>query len=306
MKQILYCLLFLSSFLSSASVCADNQKKTVKYVYEDNKQLVDLVEDAAALVEEKGQAAFKEFSVKGSRWFTNKNYIFVYDDVGTCVFHPVEPTLKGQNLRHFIDVKGTAVIVQILEIGKMPQPDASGWVFYLWEGPWHTYPLQKGSYIHKAVGPDGKEYLVGSGLYDIKIEKAFVEESVDRAVALICRKGKDAAFNELSERSCPLHVLNSYIEVTDTEGNVVVDPLFPKLMKKRNVSHRSDLMGRNVFMEIKESLADKESTWIFCIKPTVGSDRPEKHLYYFRKVKAGNEVFYVGAGFVPAAPIWMK
>jgi hypothetical protein len=31
-----------------------------------------------------------------------------------------------------------------------------------------------------------------------------------------------------------------------------------------------------------------------------------RHLEYVRKIKVDGEVFYVGAGFAPATPIWMK
>jgi hypothetical protein len=38
------------------------------YVYEDTKQLVAMVNDAATPMAQKGEAAFTEFAVRGSRW----------------------------------------------------------------------------------------------------------------------------------------------------------------------------------------------------------------------------------------------
>ncbi len=306
MKQIFICILSLLSFLNIPPVSAGNQEKTRKYAYEDTKRLVALVQDAASLIEKKGRDAFKEFSIRGSKWLTDKHYLFVYDAGGTCVFHPVQPDLMGQNLKHFKDMEGKAVIALIVDVGKKPRPDASGWVFYLWEGPHHTYPVRKGSYIRKALAPDGKIYLVGSGLYNMKIEEVFIEENVDKAAELIRRKGKEAAFRELRDHSCPLNVLDSYIEVIDAQGNVIVDPMYPHLKRKRNISLQRDYIGRYLFTEIKNALAHKDRSWIFYIKPNIKSGRPEKHLMYIRKLKMGNEIFYVAANFVPAAPIWMK
>jgi signal transduction histidine kinase len=232
--------------------------------------------------------------------------MFVYDDQGTVVFHPIEPDLLGQDLSHFEDIQGRPVIASMMEIGRRPEPDAGGWVFYLWEGTWHTRPQWKGSYVRKAISPDGRVFLVGSGLYNVKIEKAFIEESVDKAAALIQRLGKQAAFAELRRVSCPLHVLDAYIRVADDEGNVLVDPLFPSLAKKRNISQVVDSIGKKVFQETKAALQKSDAAWISFTVPKPGSGLPEKRLIYTRKVKQGGETLFVGASFTPASPIWLK
>ena len=72
-------------------------------------------------------------------------------DQGTVVFHPIEPDLLGQDLSHFEDIQGRPVIASMMEIGRRPEPDAGGWVFYLWEGTWHTRPQWKGSYVRKVT-----------------------------------------------------------------------------------------------------------------------------------------------------------
>ncbi|PYU91823.1 MAG: hypothetical protein DMG25_13630 [Acidobacteria bacterium] len=45
------------------------------------KQIVALVEKAAALTEGKGKAAFPEFKEKGSEWFRGETYIFVLSKI---------------------------------------------------------------------------------------------------------------------------------------------------------------------------------------------------------------------------------
>jgi hypothetical protein len=288
------------------SSSAGAEDGAVAYLYADNKQLVRLVEDAAALIERRGTGAFHDFSLKGSKWLYDERYIFVYDDRGLVAFHPIEPELIGQDLSHFEDIQGRPVIARMMEIARRPEPDASGWVFYLWEGTWHTRPQWKGSYVRKAIAPDGTVFLVGSGLYNIKIEKAFVEEGVDRAAELIHEVGTEAAFAELRRMSCPLHVLDAYIRVADDAGNVLVDPLFPSLAKKRNISEAVDFIGKNVFRETKAVLQDRDAAWTSFTVPKPGSGLPEKRLIYTRKVKHGGETLFVGASFTPASPIWLK
>ena len=53
------------------------------------KQIVALVDRAAALIESKGKDAFPEFKKKDSKWYKGKTYVFVDDMNGTAlVNHP--------------------------------------------------------------------------------------------------------------------------------------------------------------------------------------------------------------------------
>jgi hypothetical protein len=300
------CLTSVPWILFFASTNASTADGAVTYLYADNKQLVRLVEEAASLIESRGTGAFSAFAIKGSRWLIDERYMFVYDDRGRVAFHPVEPGLVGQDLSHFEDIEGRPVIARMMEIGQRPERDASGWVFYLWEGTWHTRPQWKGSYVRKAISPDGRIFLVGSGLYNVKIEKVFIEESVDKAAELIQRLGRQAAFAELRRVSSPLHVLDAYIRVADDAGNVLVDPLFPSLAKERNISREVDFIGKNVFQEIKAALQQNDAAWTSFTVPKPGSGLPEKRLIYTRKVKHGDETLFVGTSYAPASPIWLK
>ena len=301
--------LFVLSFawiLFSTVTGAGTLDGSVTYLYADNKQLVRLVEEAASLIENQGTEAFRAFSAKGSKWLKDERYMFVYDEQGRVAFHPIEPGLVGQDLSHFEDIQGRPVIATMMEIGRRPEPNAGDWVFYLWEGPWHTRPQWKGSYVRKAISPDGTVFLVGTGLYNVKIEKAFIEKSVDKAAELIQALGRQAAFTELRRVSSPLHVLDAYVRVTDDEGNMLVDPLFPNLAKKRNISQEVDFIGKRVFQETKAALQQSDAAWISFTVPKRGSGLPEKHLVYTRKVREGNETLFVGTSYAPASPIWLK
>jgi hypothetical protein len=281
--------------------------KLSRYFYEDTKQLVAFVEDAADLVAQKGEAAFQLFGVPSSKWLKDQRYLFIYDATGKCVFHPVEPRLVGQNLVELKDLDGRAMVAMITEVAKRPEPDASGWVFYLWEESWKSrVPEWKSSYIRKAVAPGGTVYLVGSGLYHMKPEKVFLEERVNQAADLIIEKGTEAAFTELRNRACPLHILDTFITVTDHRGDIVVDPSFPTLVKKRNLLSYRDAPGRNISSEVAEGLKDRDHLWLLYLAPKGEAGRLARHLMYVRKVTIKDEVLYVSVTFVPATPVWMK
>lgn len=306
MKRAFVCALVL---LLSYAGCAwaENQDKLSRYVYEDTKQLVLLVEDAASLIEQKGEAAFAQFGVKNSKWLNDQRYLFVYDLEGKCAFHPLEPALVSQNLTGLKDLDGRPMVAMITEIGKKPEADASGWVFYLWEESRKSrVPEWKSSYVRKAVTPLGAVYLVGCGLMHMKTEKSFLEERVNLAADLIARKGREAAFAGLRNRACPLHILNTYITVADSRGDIVVDPSFPTLVQRRNLSGFCDKTGRNIYQQIADGLKDKDRMWLLYIWPAGDAGRLARHMMYVRKVRVDDEVFYVSVTFVPATPVWMK
>src|SRR5262245_1534431 len=57
--------------LSSAIVPGAADERPSLYAYRDTKNLVALVEDAAALLEQKGEQAFKDFGQKDSKWLND-------------------------------------------------------------------------------------------------------------------------------------------------------------------------------------------------------------------------------------------
>ncbi len=304
-RVLLYALVLLAGIGGLAA--EQGKDKLSRYFYEDTRQLVAVVEEAADLVAQKGEAAFEQFRVANSKWLKGQRYLFIYDAKGKCVFHPIEPRLIGQELIELKDLDGRPMVAMITDVAKRPEPDASDWVFYLWEESWKSrVPEWKSSYIRKAVAPGGGVYLVGSGSYNIKPEKSFLEERVNRAAALIKEKGTEAAFAELRNRACPLHILNTYITVTDSRGDIVVDPSFPTLVKKRNLSNFCDATGRNISSEVAEGLKNKDQLWVLYLAPKGEAGRLARHLMCVRKVRVGDEVFFVSVTFVPATPVWMK
>jgi len=125
------------------------------------KQIVALVDKAAALIDSKGKAAFAEFRNAGSQWNYGDTYLFVNDLNGKTLFHGSLPELEGTNVLGLKDSNGKLFIVEMTNVVKSK---GSGWVDYMWPKPGYSQASEKWSYV-KAVTIDGTPALVGSGFY---------------------------------------------------------------------------------------------------------------------------------------------
>jgi signal transduction histidine kinase len=275
------------------------------YTYRDTRDLVSLVEDAARLMEREGERAFTKFAEPDSKWRNDDYYIFVYEVDGTCVFHPVTPELIGKNVIDLKDMNGKPIVRQITDVGRKPENDASGWVFYLWQNQTQLIPSWKSAYVRKVIGPDGKTYVLGSGSYNIKVEKIFVEERVQMAADLLKSAGKAEAFKEFRDPASPFVFLESFIFVLDEQGHTLVDPAFPT-MAGRDLSQFQDAVGFFAIREVLKKLAKANEAWVQYLWPKPGSSVTSRKLVHVRKIDIGGETLVVGSDFFLATPIWMK
>ncbi|MCE1227317.1 MAG: cache domain-containing protein [Geobacteraceae bacterium] len=303
LQYSLMALLFLFSlFLTSPTLAAD---RLSPYLYEDTKQLVRLVEDAATLMERNGTAAFAEFDRKDSRWFNQAYYFFVYDLTGVNVFHAASPELTGKNLMDFRDMNGKPVLRFVTDIGKKPQRDASGWVFYRWQEKNDFLPKWKSAYIRKVVALDNRIYLLGCGVYNFKLERVIIQENIRQAAELLASQGKETAFQAFRDPSSSFNFLDTYVYVMDEKGRALVDPAFPK-MQGRDLSNFKDAIGRPVMKEIIAKLQTHDEAWVQYLWPKPGAARLSRKLAYVRKVRVDGETLFVGSDFFLATPIWMS
>lgn len=276
------------------------------YAYRENRELISLVNRAADLIRQTGEAAFNDFARIDSKWFRNQRYLFVYDSGGLCVFDPVEAGFVGRNLSTLQDFHGYPVVSRMLDLFSNPDPDAAGWFFYLWEDPRHSTPVWKGAYVRKAISPSGRAYAVGGGLYGVKVEKVFVENLISDAADLLASRGKAALFSELLDPESRFQILDLHISVLAGNGDILVDPAFPNLTRKRNIGDYSDGAGRNFFDFIRNSLSNSDRAWSLRILPRYSRSGMARHLVYARRVVQDGEPLYLTASFIPPTPVWMK
>ena len=128
---------------------------------EKAKQIEALVNKAAALIDSKGKAAFSEFRVKGSEWFHDDTYLFVYDMQSNVLLNPAFPAREGTRVSGQKDANGKLFHDAIIQTA---ETKGSGWVDYMFPKPGQTQPSQKWAYV-KAVKIDGVPGLVASGFY---------------------------------------------------------------------------------------------------------------------------------------------
>ena len=128
---------------------------------EQAKQIVALVEKAAALIDSKGKSIFPEFRKTDSEWRTGDRYLFVNDLKGMVLLNPAFPELEGKDLSGRKDSNGKLFFLEFL---KVVQSKGSGWVDYMFPKPGQSQPSQKWSYV-KAVNVDGTPAFVGAGFY---------------------------------------------------------------------------------------------------------------------------------------------
>lgn len=128
---------------------------------EEAKRIQNMVDRAAALVENRGRAAFAEFRTPDSEWWSGQTYLFIYDQKLNVLLNPAFPKREGTNPRGETDLKGKAFHDEFL---KVVQSAGAGWVDYQFPKPGQTRPSQKWSYV-RAVDIEGTPGIIGAGFY---------------------------------------------------------------------------------------------------------------------------------------------
>lgn len=120
------------------------------------------VEAAAKMVAAKGPDCA---ALKSSDWMAGDYYIFVVGPDDRTLCHP-NPQLIGKPVSEIIDPNGKKVGEALVAAAKSAA--GHGWVDYVWARPGQKTPEPKSSYVVLVKGPDGKNYVVGAGGYNLK------------------------------------------------------------------------------------------------------------------------------------------
>ena len=127
----------------------------------DKMFVVEIVNDAIKLLEEKGLSAFNDFRSKsGDFWFLD-TYVLVMDGKGFELVNPVFPNLEGRNLYDYKDRKGKYVIREIITLAEKV---GAGWTTMMWPKPGESVPVKKLMFV-RGTKVGKKLLIVGSGVY---------------------------------------------------------------------------------------------------------------------------------------------
>jgi signal transduction histidine kinase len=242
---------------------------------------------------QKGEKAYPEFRQKGSKWFRDNTYFFVWTTEGKRVFHAADPSSEGKDVRDLKDVLSKPVGVMMT--GAANSPQGEGWVHYMWPEPGDIFPTWKSSFVKKVTFPSGKPYMIGCGIYNMQMDKAFIEDVVNRAADLVSAKGREA-FGELRDKKGPFVFMDVYVFVDDPKGVELVNPAQPSIEGK-NIMELKDAKGKFLAKEYIDAAMKKDNAWVdyYWYKP--GSNVPALKHTLVRKVTHGGETFILGAGF---------
>jgi len=291
--------------LTPLATLAQAREAAESYDYSDTREVVELVQDAARMLEAQGTAAFAEFAKPGSRWRHDTSYVYVFTADGDCLFNSGQPGLVGKNLADYRDVGGRPVVRELMNIAASPDPHADGWVFFLFQEGNVLTPVWKISYNAKATLPDGRVVVVGSGRSSLKMERSFVTGRVDEAARLLQTAGRDAAFKAIADPASHFNFLGSYVFVLDMKGHTLVDPSFPT-MPGRDLSGMTDAIGRAYVQELLSKLATNDAASTLFFWRANPNDVPQRKALYARKVASGGTDYIVGTEYLLPTPLWMK
>lgn len=155
-KSLAVCTVLAGLMMASAA-----QSQEAPPPSEKAKQIEDLVNRAAALVDQRGRAAFDEFRKRDSQWWFGHTYLFAYDDHLNVLLNPAFPKREGTNPSGEKDVNGKMFHDEFL---KKVQASGAGWVDYMFPKPGETRPSHKWSYV-RGFKADGMTGLIGAGFF---------------------------------------------------------------------------------------------------------------------------------------------
>ncbi len=144
-----------------------------------------LVLDAANLIEDRGENAFPELRLNGTKWVTGDKYVFVTSTNGTRLVYPPDPSIEGQNTTTLVDYTGKPI--GRLFISMATSQGGEGWIEYLWPKSGETEASIKQTFI-KGVAFGEQRFLVGSGFWidtteNIMMPLQYVAVSLESIVA---------------------------------------------------------------------------------------------------------------------------
>jgi signal transduction histidine kinase len=255
-------------------------------------ELMALVRDGAALLEQQGERAFAEFRNKGSKWFPDDTYFFVWTAEGHRVFHAADPSIEGQDVRGEKDVLGRPYGEMFLDVAA--SPSGEGWVHYMYPEPGDIFPAWKSTFLKRVVLPSGKNHLIGAGIYNMAMDQAFIEDVVGSAAALISERGT-AAFDALRDRTGPFVFMDTYVFVDTPDGVELVNPAQPSL-EGRNIAGLQDVNGKAVAREYIAAAMQNGSAWVDYYWYRPGENTPARKQAYVQRVQSGDDVYVVGSG----------
>lgn len=264
--------------------------------------LINLVRDAAVEFSVRGQNAYPDFRKQGSKWFKGDTYFFVWSPDGIRKFHAADPSGEGKDVSNLKDVMMRPFGKMILQVATTASGE--GWVHYLYPEPHGMFPFWKSAFIKKVRFPDGRDYLIGCGIYHMSMDKIFIEDVVNRAAHRIAIHGPDA-FTSIRDPNGEFNFMSTSVFVYKNDGTELINAYWPA-MEGRNLIEVKDLKGRLYIREQIEAAVKNGQSWYEYYTHQPGDNLSAVKHNFVKSVRYGNDVFVVGAGYFPGVGKGLK
>ncbi len=212
---------------------------------------------------------------------------------GVRAFHAANPDGEGLKVGDSKDVMGRPWGNMLLETATTSQGE--GWVHYMYPRPGDIFPTWKSSFAKRVTFPSGQQYIVGCGVYNMQMDKAFIEDVVNHAAVLVEAKGKEA-FTALRDKTGPFVFMDTYVFVDSQNGIELVNPAQPSVEGK-NLINVKDVKGKLVVREYIDAALKTGNAWVDYYWYKSGENTPVLKHTFVKKVKHDNETYILGAGF---------
>jgi len=283
-------IVFMSMMIYSLSHAESSDTKTEKN--NEALQLESFVNQGAVLISEKGEKAFDAFRKKGSEWFHDDQYLFVWDMNGLRYVYPPDRNGEGKQVLGLKDIDDKPIGKLMVKVAS--SKDGKGWVHYRWPKPGEVDPSWKSTYVMKVLSPSGKEFLIGSGAYDMPVQRSFIIEAVNSAVELLETKGSKA-FKILRDKRSQYVYQDTYVFVISDNGVELLNVAFPKL-EGRNVIDYKDSEGNYFVREFINVAKSKGQGWVDYPWPKPGDVEKSQKSAYVKKAIVDGKMVVVCAG----------
>lgn len=154
---------FNISLLLMGSLFIGSTAKAEEAKYSDKKVLAEkLVNEAAVLIETKGQAGIDIIKDKNGKFNTKDMYVFVTSfETGADLVNPAFKEVEGLPAQNYTDPDAKAAQMAIVNAVKDKD---TAWLEYLWPKPGEAKLSKKMSYLKK-ININGKTRIIGAGFY---------------------------------------------------------------------------------------------------------------------------------------------
>jgi polar amino acid transport system substrate-binding protein len=192
-------------------------------------EVMAFVDEGVTYVNNNGmEKALEEFNKPTGSFVRGDLYIFAYDFNGTCIAHPINPSLVGQT--GLSDINGVDVVGRELALAKR----GGGTMYIVFPNPARDDKEElKQIYIENV----NDSLYLGSGLYLSNISASFNQEEreelvayVDEALQFAQENGKEKALEVFNDAEGNFTRDGRYIFAYDYDGQSLALPYQPELV----------------------------------------------------------------------------